>query len=307
MVEYIYILGYGRSGSTLIESHLQKHINCTGIGEAKYYPERGVLKNEKCGCGQSFSNCNFWQEIHSSNEIKDIDYKDLSELTDKYDSSMWFLLNIFKQNKELNRYIMGHYSILKEIQSKIGKKTIIDSSKMPARIFWLYPKLKEEMNVKVLWITRDPRAVSWSCGRKIKRTESSNTRLDIKTKSSDKYMPQFGYFESIFKWNLNTLISYIVIKTRLKNNVIHIKYEDFVENHERVIREVSYFLDKDTKDNNYITDEDFHSISGNPRRLSGKLNKIIPDKEWENQISSNKKFFGWLASFPGNFLTKYKI
>jgi hypothetical protein len=56
----VYIMGYGRSGSTLFESILSARHNLNVFGELKYLAERGVLKNERCSCGSYARDCLFW-------------------------------------------------------------------------------------------------------------------------------------------------------------------------------------------------------------------------------------------------------
>ena len=56
----IYIAGYGRSGSTLLERLLSSHEQIVGIGEAKILFRLQDKGNFLCACGQPTNACPFW-------------------------------------------------------------------------------------------------------------------------------------------------------------------------------------------------------------------------------------------------------
>ena len=62
-VDVVYVSGFGRSGSTIVEGLLQSRYAATGLGEIFFLWERGALRNELCGCGLRFRQCPFWTEV----------------------------------------------------------------------------------------------------------------------------------------------------------------------------------------------------------------------------------------------------
>ena len=59
----LYVGGLGRSGSTLIERLIGQVPGACAVGELVHLWERGVTDDERCGCGEPFRQCPFWQQV----------------------------------------------------------------------------------------------------------------------------------------------------------------------------------------------------------------------------------------------------
>ena len=59
----VYLAGLGRSGSTLLERLLGEMPGACPAGEVVHMWLRSVRDDERCGCGQAFSACPFWQQV----------------------------------------------------------------------------------------------------------------------------------------------------------------------------------------------------------------------------------------------------
>ena len=130
----VYIMGYGRSGSTLIESQISERLGVPACGEMKYYFERGALGNEPCSCLQKVTDCVFWKDFNVDQKYA----KKAARVTKGMDSSLFFLLNwAVRKAWLLSFYQQCHESLYEYVDSKVGARGFIDSSKMPARAFWL--------------------------------------------------------------------------------------------------------------------------------------------------------------------------
>src|SRR5574341_753180 len=62
-IRVVFIGGYGRSGSTLLERILGQIDQVCCIGELCHIWERGYKDNQLCGCGEHFSACPFWNNV----------------------------------------------------------------------------------------------------------------------------------------------------------------------------------------------------------------------------------------------------
>lgn len=302
----IYLLGYSRSGSTLIEDIISKELSVSSLGEVKYFIERGLVWKESCSCGKNVNDCQLWSHVltefnrHSPNGRYTLyELQHYANLVEKFESTRWFIKNfLFTKNKQLQEYLDTQMKVNTSIEIALNQSNYIDSSKMPARLFWLdriSPK-----KPRVIFVVRDPRAVAWSCGRKIKRNEANlslNRRLEE--------MPRFGFFSAILRWALNTTISLAVLKLT-KSPCITIKYEDFVNDKASAVNAISIFINGDQQQTNSIC-MNGHSISGNPRRLTGGLKNIKPDEEWKYMLPKWKRVCSYVALFPFMFLFKYKF
>ena len=62
-VKILYIVGFPRSGSTLLDRLIAANGGLLSAGEVRRVWERGLLGDELCGCGQPFSACPFWTRV----------------------------------------------------------------------------------------------------------------------------------------------------------------------------------------------------------------------------------------------------
>ena len=62
-IKVIYIAGWGRSGSTILDGILGQVPGLVSVGEIKFLWERGYLQNRRCSCGEPFRSFPFWTEV----------------------------------------------------------------------------------------------------------------------------------------------------------------------------------------------------------------------------------------------------
>ena len=62
-VPVAFVGGHGRSGSTLLSRVLGAVPGFVTVGELCYLWDQGVLMDRMCGCGKSFSECEFWTAV----------------------------------------------------------------------------------------------------------------------------------------------------------------------------------------------------------------------------------------------------
>jgi len=65
----LYIGGWGRSGSSVLANVLGSHARIASLGEVRYVWDRGVLEDKRCGCGEPFSACAFWQRVLETAQV----------------------------------------------------------------------------------------------------------------------------------------------------------------------------------------------------------------------------------------------
>jgi len=121
---YIYIAGYGRSGSTLADTILSASKNAIGLGEARYF-QKELNEKRKCACGECIESCNFWSSISEK------------YLKNKSDFFQLYLEHLIQYSKENN---IEFY---------------VDSSKSTAgSIFWVFKIMFNIQNIKLIIIKR---------------------------------------------------------------------------------------------------------------------------------------------------------
>ena len=59
----LYVGGWGRSGSTLLDRMLGQVPKVISVGEVREIFQRGCVENRLCGCGVHFLDCSFWSAV----------------------------------------------------------------------------------------------------------------------------------------------------------------------------------------------------------------------------------------------------
>jgi hypothetical protein len=63
LVRVLFLGGLGRSGTTLLERVLGELPGVCPLGEVVHLRERDLRNGERCGCGATFSDCDFWRSV----------------------------------------------------------------------------------------------------------------------------------------------------------------------------------------------------------------------------------------------------
>lgn len=273
-IKIIYIVGDGRSGSTLLESILNNDTSVISVGEVYRFWERYYKGNTFCGCGNKIDRCELWTKI-------DLNLK--SRFGVNYDVN-----RIKKIIKELCRYrnfkslesATSDFTYLREIVSIFysslllhsGKSVIVDSSKSPSWAKFIYSI--PQFDICYIHLERNLAYVASSWKKKILLPEFM---------SKEVMMPQ--------KSDFNILRTYIRVKmlgNRLRNfNYIFVKYEDLCLNPQVVINAIVAFASLNPLNINSLYHCPNHAIAGNPKR-SNKMDPIIIDP------SSNLANLNWV-------------
>ena len=65
-MKILFISGWGRSGSTLLDRLLGQIEGFHSAGEIRYLWDRGLLDDRPCGCGQPVRRCEVWSQALTS-------------------------------------------------------------------------------------------------------------------------------------------------------------------------------------------------------------------------------------------------
>lgn len=135
MAKVIYIGGYGRSGSTLLEYLLTAHPGVVACGEIERHL-RSFGKKKICTCGRPMQDCPVWADFrHKTGRVKDLDHVQLT--------------------LALLDHVSSDYEVMVD-----SSKTAWGSAFDPFR---LWRQLGQDF--LLVHIVRDARGVSWSAMR----------------------------------------------------------------------------------------------------------------------------------------------
>ena len=183
----IYLAGLGRSGSTLLERLLGELPGVCALGEVVHMWRRGVVENERCGCGETFSSCAFWAQVGKSafDGWDKISVDRMAELRETTDRIRFIPLLAGPGLPAAGRQRLAEYTdhylrVYEAAAEATGSAMLIDSSKHASLAFCLTSR--PEIDLRVVHLVRDSRAVAYSWSTRVARPDAS----------AESYMTTYG-------------------------------------------------------------------------------------------------------------------
>jgi hypothetical protein len=243
----IYISGYGRSGSTILEIVLSKNFNVFPTGETsnlfEFYIQDGI-----CECGKHLPNCLFWDKILSKENKKNVDR--LNSITKRAQSPLIGKIYESKWKKIWN-------PIIDKLFRYADSNIIIDSSKSTRGTFNRKILLENTgISLNEVLLIRNPVDVMKSVKK------GSNKNLE---KNKENPVLFGGAIRAGVSWFIT---NFFAISRFDDSNGIILTYENFVRDTENAMKKIEREFNLEKNENKYIT----HGISGNRlRRNTGKI------------------------------------
>jgi hypothetical protein len=172
VLKVLFIGGYGRSGSTLLDRVLGQVPGFLSVGELRHVFQEGYLENRRCGCGAHFLDCEFWRAV-SERAFGPPDRGRMDEIAAlKKRVDRWWLAPLLGRRLGMpaaRRDVDAYRDVLRRLYAAIaaesGAGVLIDSSKDVSHGYALRG-LEDDLDLHILHLVRDPRAVAFSWQRK---------------------------------------------------------------------------------------------------------------------------------------------
>jgi hypothetical protein len=167
MTNVVYILGAGRSGSTLLERLLGSAPDAAALGEM-HSLWRLPLERLTCSCGAPGPDCGFWEEVRARAGLGETGLRSLAEIENESIrhvriAATGFSLRRFHADMLVARFAAMQRDLLEAAAEVAGVSWIIDSSKAAPRA-WVLAGLAD---TSIIHLTRARSAVaaSWAAGK----------------------------------------------------------------------------------------------------------------------------------------------
>ena len=284
----VYLGGLGRSGTTLLERLLGELPGVCSAGEVVHLWQRGVFDGERCGCGEPFGSCPFWREVGrvAFGGWTEVDVRRITELRCRVDRSRFIPLlaaPVLRPSvrRELDEYL-GYYQRIYSAIAEISERpTVVDSSKHASLAFCL--RWQAQLDLRVVHVVRDSRAVAFSWTRRVSRPESSSAT----------YMTTYSPSTTAGLWNAqNGALALLAIEGV---PTLRVRYEDLVIAPSATLARVADFagiaagsaqlgfLGSDA-DARWADLHAAHTASGNPMRFTTGKIAIRMDDRWRTAM-----------------------
>lgn len=292
----VYIAGMGRSGSTLLERLLANQPGWWAAGELVHLWNRAVLDNEMCGCGVPFKDCPEWSAIGKAafGGWDRVDAEAAYGLQqrvarDRHLARLSFPGSGTRFDADTLEYTALFRRIYQAIREVTGAAVVVDSSKHVTTALAL--KCDDEINLKVVHLVRDPRAVAFSWGKVVPRPASGGGTVMTRWSPLEVSLRYLAY---------NTILTWM-----FRGDRILVRYEDYISRATSTVEKISQWaraasapigphLDSATAIDLPIS----HGISGNPSRFNVGRVQLSLDDEWLRKMKPGERRLVTSLTFP---------
>jgi hypothetical protein len=286
-VRVVYLGGLGRSGTTLLERLLGELPGVCASGEIVHLWQRGIAENERCGCGLEFAACDFWQQVgkQAFSGWDKVDRDRIGRLRETVDRTRQ-IPRLSRRSlpaqlrDDLDEYSGYYLRLYRAIAEVSGCAALVDSSKHASLAFCL--SRREDVDLRVIHMVRDSRAVAYSWNTKVARPEADAS-------GPGSFMTTYPPSKAAGHWNAQN--GALQLLARRGTPMLRVRYEDLVSDPEHTLRRVATFAGVPAGDlalpflhsdgeERYAELTRSHTASGNPMRFATGKVAIRGDERW---------------------------
>ncbi len=281
-LKVLFITGFGRSGTTIVDNVLGQLDGFFSLGETQFVWDRSLRDNRLCGCGRPFRECEIWSRVCAA-ELDAIEPRELDEMVRLRDSLGPLrllgrsLLGRRGVSPALERYIDRTRRLYRAVQRLTGSRVLIDSSKSPSHGYVLAHMPGIEL--KILHMVRNPRAVAHSWQRRKVYDSSGEEPM---------YMARLSVRKSSTMWLTWNLVSELLWR-RHRGGYQLLRYEDFVDRPQGTVEGVLELLGEEQAGLPFTGSHTVqlgtnHCLAGNPNRFEQGPVEIRRDERWKERM-----------------------
>ncbi|MBS1883181.1 MAG: sulfotransferase [Actinobacteria bacterium] len=296
MLKVLFIGGYGRSGSTLLDRVLGQVPGFLSVGELRHVFQEGFLENRRCGCGESFRQCDFWCAV-TERAFGPLDRDEVDEIAAlKRRVDRWWLAPLLGwrlgtpgRRRDVDAYREVLRRLYAAIAAESGARVLIDSSKDVSHGYALRG-LEDDLDLHVLHLIRDPRAVAFSWQRR-----KFNPGADAE-------MNRYSLLRTSAEWSAINALTRLHHRTGAR--YANLRYADFAADPGPAVDRVLDFLGEPDRRNPVDSGDTVHlaadhTAAGNPNRFRRGPVVIRPDEEWRQAMSPAGRLLVGALTLPG--------
>ncbi len=290
-VKVLFIGGYGRSGSTLLDRVMGSHDGFFSAGEIRHLFREGLVENRRCGCGLPFSECPFWSEVVAT-AFGRLGASDVAEIMAvKTHVDRFFRIPQIVTGKGGARFradLDAYVDILARLYAAIarvsGARVIVDSTKDVSHGYLL--ARVPGVDVRQVHLVRDARAVAWSWQRKRYNPGSGG------------YMDRYPVIRTAAEWSV---INALTRALRSRRPYRLVRYESFVVDPAATVAKVLELMDEPgppALQGRAVDLGPSHTVAGNPMRFERGRIEVRADAGWRSAMPAPSRWVVTALSWP---------
>lgn len=271
--DVVYIAGYGRSGSTLLDLLLGRLDGWFSMGEFRLF-WHAARDHWRCGCGSEVESCDVWSKVLAA--VAPADRERVLALIRTTLRTRRVpglvvppLLGSHRAARDELAGIVG--TVYPAVARIAGARVLVDSSKDP--VYGLVLAGVPNLRVHVVHLVRDSRAVAWSWQRKRLRPEIGSTAA---------YMPVRSAVRTSLDWDLRNGLAHVL--GRRAASYTRLTYETLVRDPDAAVAMVARRVDPGVSLPANPANRGNHTVAGNPMRFGTGEISVTPDMEWRDAL-----------------------
>lgn len=307
----IYLLGFARSGTTLLGNMLGELDGFLHVGELFYLWSQAARRRGKCGCQKSMTECSFWSEVLSMTLARfpelvpqnleagqlDAEVLDRAWAVQKvaHSEMSWRNHVLSRRNSETKIYLQLTEALLQSAALVSGARVIVDSSKLPraGAPFASMPSI----STYYLHVIRDSRGVVLSRQRRRARRDGDKVQLGPVTATADS-----------LRWMRRNLAAERFALKRGSRRYTVLRYEDFISQPAASLNSIVEWVEEETRRIPLVDEKTAllgpnHTVCGNRNRFQTGEVPLRLDEMWKSAM--RKRDYWLITLLTGAGLVRY--
>jgi sulfotransferase family protein len=299
----VYIVGWGRSGSTLLGNILGSLPGAVHTGEIRRFWNYWDRRDRYCGCGETIADCPFWgavrDEVLADPRLPTTDLSELQRVQRQATRTRNTLMvaragSADELHSELYATEIEALRCLYRAVARVSQaEVMIDSSKQVP--YGALAGMALDTQPTYIHLVRDPRATAYSW-----------QRVRTSGPGDDRVMPRYSAFASSVSWVVSNLGADQL--RRRRSRVARVGYEDLVESPGSVIGDIAEVLGRSRADvpleaDSTVSLQTNHAFAGNPSRFHRGRIRLRNDDQWVASQRRVDRLVCDLVTFP--FLRRF--
>jgi hypothetical protein len=295
----VYVGGSARSGTTLLECLLAGIPGFCSVGELVFVWERGLLRNDRCGCGARFRDCPFWARVGEVgfggwSEVNGSEAARLRAAVDRHRNldRIAGLRRPGRLGPAMTAYAALTERLYQAVRQVSGASVIVDSSKHAS--YALLLRNMPGFEFRLIHLVRRSHGVAHSWSRRV---------LKPGVGDGSSFMSLRPRYWAVGLWIADNLL-YDVIARQLPR-ASRLRYEDLAARPRAELRRVLGELELPCPDQalGFLDAAPAavpvsHAFSGNPMRLRPGPLVLRVDDEWRTAMSRPSRAMISAATWP---------
>lgn len=292
-LKIIYVVGEGRSGSTVLDMVLGNSPRVSGVGELWAFLEDSEVAAGPCSCGSNVNDCSFWTEVKREflrrAELSNLERPRSLRL--KYDGLPHVAQHLLRLNcrsdfVEYCSYMRTLYGAISDVSKN---SIIVDSTKQIGRALSLLDC--PGLDVYFVHLVRDGRGVMWSRRRDFLSGDPAR----------DYGRVHRSPYSTILKWSVKNVLA-LWLGGRAERRYILVRYEDLAKDPASTVLRIGRCVGEDFSQlaEALRTDQPMaaaHQIGGNQRARSRPI-RLRSDTQWTHSLPLHHQWLFWVLAGP---------